>query len=56
MPKRKCVICHKREATLPDRNRMSLVLRVCRECHADRLRGDWARIAKADQQAKTGKE
>ncbi len=41
MPRRKCCVCCEREAAVPDRNRApSMILRVCRECHAGRLRGD----------------
>lgn len=40
--KRMCKLCGEREAALPDRNSGSSVFRkeVCRECHAERLRGD----------------
>jgi hypothetical protein len=37
----KCVICHEREARVPDRDRPGRpIKRVCRECHAERLIGD----------------
>ena len=40
-----CVVCHTRKAEVPDRERMGRpVKRVCRECHAERLRGDVERI------------
>lgn len=40
----KCVVCHEREAQVPDRERMGRpVKRVCRECHTERLRGDLRR-------------
>lgn len=36
-----CESCHKNKAELPDRNRMGRpIKRICKECHADRLRGD----------------
>jgi hypothetical protein len=45
MAKRPCIICRKNPAELPDRNVMGRpIKRVCRECHADRLRGDMKRI------------
>jgi hypothetical protein len=35
---RKCIICHKREAEVTDRNRPGRpVKRICRKCHEDRL-------------------
>ena len=40
-----CELCHARPAAVPDRNRPGrLVARVCRECHAERLRGDLREI------------
>jgi hypothetical protein len=37
----KCVLCLRREATVPDRNRPGRpVKRVCSQCHAKRLAGD----------------
>ncbi len=37
----KCVVCHEREAAVPDRERMGRpIKRVCRQCHAGRLIGD----------------
>ncbi len=37
----KCIICHEKEATVPDRNRPGRpIKRVCSDCHSDRLRGD----------------
>jgi cytochrome c553 len=36
-----CSVCHEREAKIPDRNRPTdRTLRICRQCHADRLIGD----------------
>jgi hypothetical protein len=41
----KCVVCHERKAEVPDRERMGRPInRVCRQCHAERLRGDVAKI------------
>jgi hypothetical protein len=41
MSRRLCTVCREREAVLPDRNREpSQIRRICRECHAERLRGD----------------
>jgi hypothetical protein len=41
----KCILCHVNEAAVPDRERMGRpIKRVCRECHADRLREDWIAI------------
>ena len=37
----KCRVCRKNPATVPDRNDWpSYRLRVCADCHAERLRGD----------------
>lgn len=44
MPKL-CIMCHERKATVPDRERMGRPInRVCSQCHAERLRGDFERI------------
>ena len=48
----KCIRCHAREAVLPDRYSMSPRKKICRECHADRLKGDLKVILRAA----TGKE
>ena len=40
----RCIVCHKREAVLPDRNTLSMRPRVCRECHAERLHRDLRRV------------
>ena len=55
--KRKCVVCDARPAELPDRNRMGRpIKRVCRECHAARLRGDLVHIlrVKREREARIG--
>jgi len=40
--KKLCEICGKREAAVPDRNRMGRpIKRICIECNAERLRGDF---------------
>ena len=37
----KCIICHKKEATVPDRSIPGRpIKRLCGDCHSDRLRGD----------------
>lgn len=42
---RLCIICKKRPAIVPDRERMGRPIpRVCRECHAGKLRGDLEHI------------
>jgi hypothetical protein len=36
-----CVVCHVRPAAVPDRNRPDRTIkRVCKACHAERLRDD----------------
>lgn len=35
-----CILCREREATIPDRNTMSLRKKVCSVCHSQRLTGD----------------
>jgi len=35
-----CIVCNKRPAELPDRDRMGSKKRVCLECHRERLRRD----------------
>lgn len=37
---RLCIVCRKRPAIVPDRNKMSSRIEVCRECHRERLMGD----------------
>jgi hypothetical protein len=46
---RMCILCRKNPAAVPDRNKHSSRKEVCRQCHADRLRGDLARILKAHE-------
>jgi hypothetical protein len=42
----KCILCGVNEAQVPDRERMGRsIKRVCRQCHADRLKGDMIAIA-----------
>lgn len=44
MPK-VCIICHERPPEVPDRAQMGRpIKRVCRQCHAERLRGDVVRV------------
>jgi hypothetical protein len=41
----KCMICHKREAEVPDRDKPGRpVKRVCRKCHEQRLLSDLQQI------------
>jgi hypothetical protein len=45
-----CVLCHQRPAAVPDRERMGKpIKRVCRECHAARLRGDLVEILEVER-------
>lgn len=41
---KKCIICRKDEAVVPDRDSMSNRKKVCRKCHGERLKGDLAII------------
>lgn len=42
----KCIVCRTRPAQVPDRERLGRpIKRVCRECHAARLRGDAKKVA-----------
>ena len=49
---KKCIVCHKREAQLPDRSTTSMRKRVCRECHAERLRGDLVHVLTVHEKRK----
>ena len=44
MGKRLCSLCKTRPAEVPDRNTTSMSPRICRECHAARLRDDLAHV------------
>jgi len=45
MDKKLCTICHERPRQVPDRNKPgNFALKVCRECHSARLRGDLRRV------------
>lgn len=48
----KCIICGTRPRQVPDRNSGSLrpTKKICRECHADRLRGDMRHILNVEAQ------
>lgn len=35
-----CIICHTRDATVPDRYSGSSKKKLCHVCHAERLKGD----------------
>jgi hypothetical protein len=39
-----CIICHTRDATIPDRDTMSSRKRLCAVCHAERLKDDLRHI------------
>ena len=42
---RKCIICHKRKAEVPDRNRLGRpVKQICKVCHERRLLSDLRNI------------
>lgn len=44
-----CILCHQRPAVVPDRDQMGRpIKRVCRECHAARLRGDLVEIREVE--------
>ena len=52
----KCILCNVNEAVVPDRERMGRpIKRVCRECHADRLREDWIAIMSRRKKDETTK-
>ena len=41
MAKKFCTLCGERPRQVPDRNKPgNFALKICRECHADRLRAD----------------
>lgn len=47
---RRCELCRRRPAAVPDRYRMGRpIKRICRQCHAGRLRGDLAGILRRHQ-------
>ena len=53
----KCIICYEREAVLPDRNASpNRRKRVCRECHAGRLKGDFLHILAVEKKRKEATE
>jgi len=52
---KKCEACGINPAAVPDRNRMGRpIKRICKECHADRLRGDFEAIIARRKQADDG--
>lgn len=51
-----CRICGLREAELPDRERPSILKRICRHCHAERLRNDLRSILAIHREAKRDAE
>ena len=58
MSKKMCEVCHKNTAEVPDRERMGRPInRICRECHAKRLRGDMGVVVEVhDMQHKASGE
>lgn len=48
----KCIICGEKEATVPDRNTLSSRKKVCKDCHAARLRGDLVHILAVERRRK----
>lgn len=52
----KCIVCHEREAVVPDRNTMSRHKRLCIECHAERLQEDLKQILKQNPSLTTERE
>lgn len=48
-----CIICGKNEATIPDRNQNNigrLINKICKYCHAERLKGDVQNILQKHRQ------
>lgn len=45
----KCIICGEKEATVPDRNTLSSRKKVCKDCHAERLKDDLVYILLAQK-------
>lgn len=39
-----CIICHTKDATIPDRDSGSSRKKLCGDCHAERLKEDLRRI------------
>lgn len=49
-----CVVCKQRPAAVPDRERMGRpIKRVCRECHAARLRGDLQEVLRLKEKGRS---
>ncbi len=54
---RKCIDCHNNKAEVPDRNRTGRpIKRICRECHGDRLVGDFSAILRRKQRKEQADE
>jgi len=53
-PIKMCCRCHKRQATIPDRETMSPVPRFCSECHAAKLAGDFRAILQLAEKKRRG--
>lgn len=51
-----CIICHTRDATIPDRNTGSSKKRLCSKCHAERLKDDLRHIIKLNERDRQGKD
>ena len=51
--KRLCNVCHINIATVPDREIFGKPIpRVCSDCHAKRLRGDFVKILEVERKRK----
>ena len=49
-PVKKCILCHTNPAEVPDREQMGRpIKRVCKLCHADRLRDDFSKVNRASR-------
>ena len=45
----KCIICHEKEATIPDRNEpWYRRKKICTDCHVERLKNDFVNIVDAE--------
>lgn len=47
-----CIICHTREATIPDRDSGSSKKKLCHVCHGMRLKDDLRRILTIERRRK----
>lgn len=44
-----CIICHTKDATIPDRNSGSSKKRLCSKCHGERLKDDLRNIIEIEK-------